>query len=165
MKTEASALIDKIVRESKASPDELISLLRMNSRSELYAVATSVKEKIYGKNIILRGIIEFSSFCSCECAYCGLYCGNTKLPRYRFTEDDILDYAKEAYAAGYRSIILQSGEDFFYDADSISRIIRRIKGLGDLVLTLSIGERTHEEYAQWYKNGADRYLLKHGCSE
>ncbi len=165
MKMEASALIDKIIQESKATPDELISLLTVDSRGALYAKATSVKEKIYDKNIILRGIIEFSSFCRCACTYCGLSCENIKLPRYRFTENDILKYAKEAYAAGYRSIILQSGEDFSYDADSISRIIRSIKGLGNLILTLSIGERTHEEYTQWFKDGANRYLLKHETSD
>jgi len=165
MKTMTNKLIDKILQESKATPEELISLLTLTSPGALYAAAVGVKERLYGRKIILRGIIEFSSHCGCDCQYCGLYCGNKKLPRYRFTEDEIVNYAREAYAAGYKSIILQSGEDFFYDADRISSIIRQIKGLGDLILTLSIGERSHEEYAQWYRDGADRYLLKHETAD
>jgi biotin synthase len=165
MKTMTSKLIDKILQESKAAPEELISLLTLSSPDALYAAATGVKERLYGRNIILRGIIEFSSHCGCDCQYCGLYCGNKKLPRYRLTEDEIVNYAREAYAAGYRSIVLQSGEDFFYDADRISSIIRQIKGLGDMILTLSIGERSHEDYAQWYRDGADRYLLKHETAD
>jgi biotin synthase len=158
-------LIDKILSNSKATEEEIIELFSKCPEDDLFFRANQVKEEHFGKEIILRGIIEFSNYCRCACSYCGLYCENKDLVRYRFSINDIVTYAKEAYMAGYKSIILQSGEDLYYDGDMISEAIKRIKGLGDLSVTLSIGERPKEEYKQWFKDGADRYLLKHETAD
>jgi biotin synthase len=158
-------LMDKILSSSKASEEEIIELFSQCPEEDLFERANQVKEERFGKEIILRGIIEFSNYCRCACSYCGLYCDNKELARYRFSIDEIVEYAKNAYQAGYKSIILQSGEDLYYDGDKISEAIKRIKALGDLSITLSIGERPKEEYKQWYKDGADRYLLKHETAD
>lgn len=158
-------IIDKIVQTSNAAPEEIVELLKSDSSEKLFEEANRIKNKLFGKHVILRGIIEFSNYCRCECAYCGIYCRNKKIRRFRLPPDEIVDIAEEAYQAGYRSIILQSGEDLHYNADMISDIIKRIKKIGDLSITLSIGERTFEEYRQWRKDGADRYLLKHETAD
>jgi len=159
------SVIERLINTSDASIDDILHLLDEASPDLLFDAASRIKERHFGRKIILRGIIEFSNHCRCACAYCGLYSGNKSLQRYRFTPDEIVRNASIAYEAGYRSIILQSGEDLSYDADQISAIIRRIRKLGDLSLTLSIGERPFEEYRQWHKDGADRYLLKHETSD
>lgn len=158
-------LMDKILSSSKASEEEIIELFSQCPEEDLFDKTNQVKEAHFGKEVILRGIIEFSNYCRCACSYCGLYCDNKELVRYRFSINEIVDYAKDAYQAGYKSIILQSGEDLYYDGDKISEAIKRIKALGDLSITLSIGERPKEEYRQWYKDGADRYLLKHETAD
>ena len=159
--TKYGIIIDKILQTGQATKDEILSLFEDEAKDELFTRANAVKEKVFGKDVILRGIVEFSSYCRCACSYCGLFCDNSELKRYRFSVDEIVKYAKAAYDAGYKSIILQSGEDLSYTADMISEAIKRIKAFGDVSLTLSIGERKKEEYEQWHKDGADRYLLKH----
>ncbi len=160
-----TAIIERIIRTSTASEEELLALLVDERPEELFAAADKIKRERFDNKVILRGIIEFSNHCRCSCAYCGLHCGNRSLQRYRFTPDDIVRYAGEAYAAGYRSMVLQSGEDLHYDTDKLSDIIRRIKQLGEVSVTLSVGERSYEAYKQWHRDGADRYLLKHETSD
>ncbi|MEI8217270.1 MAG: [FeFe] hydrogenase H-cluster radical SAM maturase HydE [Eubacteriales bacterium] len=158
-------LIDNILSNSRASKDEILELFQDSAKDDLFFRANKVKEENFGKDIILRGIVEFSNYCRCSCSYCGLYEGNKELERFRFSVDEIVSYAQEAFQAGYKSIILQSGEDLHFNADLMSEAIKRIKALGDLSLTLSIGERPREEYKQWFKDGADRYLLKHETAD
>lgn len=157
--------IEKIIETSNVSENELIELLLSDNSSDLFLKAAATTEQLFGKEVHIRGIIEFSNYCRCSCHYCGINALNKNLTRYRFSPKEILKIAEEAIAAGYKTIILQSGEDPFYDTDKVSHIIREIKKLGDISLTLSIGEYSYEAYRQWKKDGADRYLLKHETSD
>ncbi|HHX75102.1 MAG TPA: [FeFe] hydrogenase H-cluster radical SAM maturase HydE [Firmicutes bacterium] len=162
MNRKARQIISKAVRNNTLSKEEIILLLSCeNSHNyDLFQAADLVRRRYLGNAVHLRGIIEFSNYCGRLCRYCGLRCANKSLQRYRMTADDIYKAAVDACVLGYRTIVLQSGEDAFYDADTIASLVRRLKELG-LAVTLSLGERSYEEYRLWRKEGADRYLLKH----
>ena len=107
----------------------------------------------------MRGLIEFSNICKSTCKYCGLRCENKNIERYRIQPEDIIFYAQKAVDMGYKTIVLQSGEDKFFSKDVMCEIIKEIKKL-DVALTLSIGERSFEEYKAFRDSGADRYLIR-----
>ena len=139
---------------------ELINILIDNSNnSELFKKADETRKKYVGDEIHLRGLIEFSNFCYRQCKYCGLQSLNKNIDRYRILKDEIIENVKKAVMLGYKTIVLQSGEDSYFDADKIVEIIREIKKY-DVALTLSIGEKTYEEYKAFKNAGADRYLLR-----
>ena len=139
---------------------ELTEILNDNSKNDwLFKTADKVREENVGNEVHLRGLIEFSNICKCQCKYCGLRSGNRDLERYRILKDEILLYAKKAVNMGYKTVVLQSGEDEFYTADKLCEIIKEIKKL-DVAITLSIGEKSFEEYETFKKSGADRYLLR-----
>jgi biotin synthase len=165
MHTKTEFLIEQIATATKPSIEQLVEVLAGENNDPLWQKADQVRKKYCGNEVHLRGIIEFSNFCRCNCLYCGLRRENKTLPRYRIEPDEIVAIAQEAYQVGYKTIVLQSGEDPYYTQESISYLIRKIKGLGDIAITLSIGEREYREYAQWKKNGADRYLLKHETAD
>lgn len=158
-------LIDKLKNENTLSGDEWFSLLSgFTEEDRLYAAkaAREVTDSIYGKDIYIRGIVEFSNICKNDCYYCGLRAGNNNLERYRLTEDEIYECCKEGYEYGFRTFVLQSGEDLHFDTETICRIISRIKNdYPECAITLSIGEKTYEEYKAYKEAGADRYLLRH----
>lgn len=144
--------------------DEIIALLALPDVAErdmLFAAADRVRKECVGDEVYLRGIIEFSNHCERNCLYCGLRRGNKKLARYRVPEDEILAAAGRVRGAGISTIVLQSGEDSWYTRERLDSVIRRIKRELGLVITLSIGERTFEDYAAFRRAGADRFLLKH----
>lgn len=142
------------------SKNEIIDLLKNNSRNDwLFSLADKVRKEYVGDAIHLRGLIEFSNICKCQCKYCGLRSPNKTIERYRIEPDDILLYSKKAVETGYKTIVLQSGEDEFYSKDVLCEIIKGIKDL-DVALTLSIGERPFEDYKAFKDAGADRYLLR-----
>lgn len=124
------------------------------------AAAVETRNTTRGTIVTLRAIIEYSNRCKRTCKYCGLNSRNATLERYRMTEDEIVATAEQAVKAGYRSIVLQGGEDDYYDLDRMSAIIERIARLGVLI-TLSSGELSDDQYMQYYAAGARRYLLKH----
>lgn len=165
IKISSNKIIDKIINSSRATIEEIVYLLEADNSQELFEAADRVRHDICGDAIHIRGIIEFSNHCRCSCLYCGINNRNKKLVRYRLTTDEIVSIAKEAYDVGYKSIVLQSGEDMHYDADIVSSIIKSIKSFGDVGVTLSVGERDYEEYKQWKKDGADRFLLKHETAD
>ena len=139
---------------------EIIDILKDNSQNrELFAHADMVRKENVGDAIHLRGLIEFSNICRCSCKYCGLQMENKKLERYRLSPDNIISCAKDAVDAGYKTIVLQSGEDIFYSKNVMCKIISEIKSM-DIALTLSIGERSLEDYKEFRDFGADRYLLR-----
>ncbi|QZY53847.1 [FeFe] hydrogenase H-cluster radical SAM maturase HydE [Crassaminicella profunda] len=158
-------IIDKIVETSQGSIDELINILNSDCDAYLFKQADQVRKKCCGNEIHLRAIIEFSNHCRCDCSYCGINRQNTSLTRYRMELDEIIDYAKKAYAAGYQTMVLQSGEDPWYTREKISYIIKGIKKLGDIAITLSVGERDYDTYKQWKVDGADRFLIKHETAD
>ncbi|HKZ16610.1 MAG TPA: [FeFe] hydrogenase H-cluster radical SAM maturase HydE, partial [Geobacteraceae bacterium] len=142
---------------------EIIDWLRTKDEAvleQLWQMADGVRRQNVGEDVHLRGLIELSNICARDCAYCGIRAGNTELERYRMPEEEILECAHEAVSFGYGTVVLQSGEDHGIDNDWISNLIRRIKKETDLAVTLSLGERTDEEYKEWKEAGADRYLLR-----
>ena len=139
---------------------EIIDILSDNSKNDwLFKEADRVRRENVGDEVHLRGLIEFSNICKRQCKYCGLRSPNKEVERYRILKNDIINTAENAVRLGYRTIVLQSGEDEYYDTDKMLEIIREIKKL-DIALTLSIGEKTYDEYKAFKKAGADRYLLR-----
>lgn len=139
---------------------EIIDILSDNSKNDwLFEEADRVRRENVGDEVHLRGLIEFSNICKRQCKYCGLRSPNKEVERYRILKDEILTYVKNAVNLGYRTIVLQSGEDEYYDTDKMIEIIREIKKF-DIALTLSIGEKTYDEYKAFKDAGADRYLLR-----
>ena len=120
----------------------------------------SVCEKTYKKNVFVRGIIEFSNYCKKNCLYCGIRRDNFKTKRYRMSEKDILLSIKSMYEKGFHTVVLQSGEDSFYTDEKLISLLKKIKSKFDIVITLSIGERSYESYEKLKDAGADRFLLR-----
>lgn len=159
--TSPSELIAKAAATRSLSRGELIKLLSDDDCNEaLFAAADDVRRRYVGDGVHLRALIEFSNICRNNCCYCGLRRDNRNIKRYRIDADTIFNLA--AYAArnmGLKTVVLQSGEDMFFDRDKLCDIIRRIKTL-DVALTLSIGEKTAAEYKAYKAAGADRFLLR-----
>ena len=156
--TSLNNILEKAYKKHSLSKDEILSLLNSDGE-ELYKYADRVREENVGDGVHLRGLIEFSNICKCSCKYCGLRSPNTKIERYRLEPDEIIKYAKQGTELGYKTIVLQSGEDSFYDTKKLCYIISEIKKF-DTAITLSIGEKTLEEYKAYKDAGADRYLLR-----
>lgn len=145
---------------SEFSRNEIIEILKDNSQDELiFSMADEIRRNFVGDEVHLRGLIEFSNICKCNCKYCGLRCENKFIDRYRISSEDIINYAKNAVQMGYKTIVLQSGEDEFYSREVMCKIITEIKNL-DVALTLSIGERSFEDFKAFRDCGADRYLIR-----
>jgi len=139
---------------------EIIEILKDDLQNEqLFSEADKIRKKFVGDEVHLRGLIEFSNICKRTCKYCGLRAENKSISRYRITEDDIVFYAQKAAELGYKTIVLQSGEDEFYSRDIICNIIKKIKEL-NVALTLSIGERSFDDFKAFKDSGADRYLIR-----
>ncbi len=139
---------------------EIIEILKDDTQNEqLFEYADIVRKNHVGDEIHLRGLIEFSNICRCTCFYCGLRCENKIIERYRINPDEIIQYAKNAADRGYKTIVLQSGEDSFFTREKICKIIKEIKK-NNVALTLSIGERTLDDLKAFKDAGADRYLLR-----
>ena len=123
---------------------------------------TTSENKSYGKDVYIRGLIELSNYCKNNCLYCGIRRDNHKINRYRLTEQDILLCCDTGYELGFRTFVLQGGEDSFFSDSVLCSIISKIKGkYPDCAVTLSLGERTEESYKALFNAGADRYLLRH----
>ena len=140
--------------------EQLIKLLSdQDNQQDLFKRADAVRHQYVGDAVHLRGLIEFSNRCRNNCLYCGIRRDNPNIARYRLTEEEIIEQAKLAVRLGFKTIVLQSGEDVFYQKDNFSRVIETIKKM-DVALTLSVGERTYQEYKAWKEAGADRYLMR-----
>ena len=153
-----SKILEKAKKENNLSLDEIITLLNSDGK-DLFAAADEVRKKYKGDAVHLRGLIEFSNICRCNCFYCGLRCENKKVERYRLADEEILQFALNAINAGYKTLVLQSGEDTYFTTEKICSILRMLKKY-DVAITLSIGERSFEDYSEFKKAGADRYLLR-----
>lgn len=161
MKSSITALLEKARNTSDLSHKELVRLLSLSDDElpALMAAADEVRQKTVGNQVHLRGIIEFSNFCKQHCCYCGLRADNGAIGRYRLTPEQVLENAALAAQAGYRTLVLQSGEDPFIPVETIADLTREIKKLG-MAITLSCGERSYAVYQLWREAGADRYLIK-----
>lgn len=129
--------------------------------AELCAAAEEVRRKTVGEAVQVRGIVEFSSYCRCQCLYCGLRADNAALPRFRLTPEEVLEACRQVAALGFGTVVLQSGEDLWWTAGRVAELIGAIKLETALAITLSLGEREEGDYRLWREAGADRYLLKH----
>ncbi|GBG55577.1 [FeFe] hydrogenase H-cluster radical SAM maturase HydE [Sporomusaceae bacterium FL31] len=156
-------LLDIIAKASTVhslNKQEIVSLLASDHiNKQLFEAADRIRAAYVGETVHLRGLVEFSNICRQNCLYCGLRRANTSIRRYRLEPDTIVDFAVKAKSYGYKTLVLQSGEDDFYTTDILQHIIAKIKEL-DLALTLSIGEKSRAEYAAYKQAGADRYLMR-----
>lgn len=139
--------------------DEIVEILTCKSADIYYKKADAIRREYCGNIVHLRALIEFSNFCKKQCLYCGINAKNKNVKRYRLNEQDIVKSAKYAQKIGIKTIVLQSGEDDYFDVKKMCSIIEKIKEL-NLVITLSIGEKTKDEYRAYKDSGADRYLLR-----
>lgn len=157
---EIKELLQKAKERHRLREGELAKLLAAREAEEALAkAADEVRERYVGNGVHLRGLIEFSNICKQNCMYCGLRRDNGNIERYRLEDEEIVALAKKAMGYGYKTVVLQSGEDMHFTAKRLAGIIRRIKALG-LVITISVGERDYETYRLWREAGADRYLLR-----
>lgn len=158
-------LIDKLEREHILPKSEITEIILGHTPETdeyLFEKAQAVREKIYGKDVYMRGLIEFTNYCKNDCLYCGIRRSAKNAERYRLTEEQILDCCETGYGLGFRTFVLQGGEDGFYTDDKIVSIVTHIKEkFPDCAVTLSIGEKSRESYEKFRKAGADRYLLRH----
>lgn len=154
-------LISKASKLHNLSKNELVEILQNDSyNEELFKAADKVRRQYVGDAIHLRALIEFSNICKNNCCYCGLRRDNKNIERYRIDTETIFELAKHASLnMGLKTIVLQSGEDMYFNQEKICEIIRKIKTL-DVALTLSIGEKSAEEYKAYKQAGADRFLLR-----
>ena len=147
------------------SREGLAALLSLEDFSPVYEEADRIRKESVGDAVHIRALLEFSNHCRRRCAYCGLRAPRRDLPRYRMTPEEILASVQEAARAGYRTIVLQSGEDPWYTPALLGNIVREIKKATDMAVTLSCGEMSREDYALLREAGADRYLLKHETAD
>ena len=158
-------LIDKLYHTGELTPDEYRTLID-NRNSEIYEYlsqkARDVTTENYGYDVYIRGLIEFTNYCRNDCFYCGIRKSNSSADRYRLSDREIMKCCETGYSLGFRTFVLQGGEDGYYTDERIVRIIHSIKNaFSDCAVTLSIGERSYDAYKAFYNAGADRYLLRH----
>lgn len=155
-----NSIIQKAKETHELSREEIIALLKDDSiNEELFKAADEVRKKYLGDEVHLRGLIEFTNICKRNCMYCGLRRDNKNLNRYRLSHEEIIDFAKKAVGYGYKTLVLQGGEDDYFTVERLIPIVKDLKALG-VALTLSIGERPFEEYKMLKEAGADRFLLR-----
>jgi biotin synthase len=145
------------------SDPELKALIETSEYDEALRVqADKVRQEFYGTEVYVRGLIEFTNYCKNNCYYCGIRRDNKNAERYRLSREEILACCKEGYRLGFRTFVLQGGEDGYYTDKMICELVSQIKeNHPDCAVTLSIGEKSRESYLAYYKAGADRYLLRH----
>lgn len=157
-------LVDKLETDRILSKDEFVALIenREAVRNYITDKAVMIRQKHYSNKVYVRGLIEFSNYCKNDCYYCGIRRSNKNASRYRLTKEDILECCKEGYALGFRTFVLQGGEDNHFDDDTLCDIIKSIRTLyPDCAITISAGEKSRESYQRIFDAGANRYLLRH----
>lgn len=157
-------LIDKLAKEHSLTVDEYLYLIKNRAECSeyLFKKAVDLREKIYGKDVYIRGLIEFTNYCKNDCLYCGIRRSNKCAQRYRLDKEDILNCCKQGYELGFRTFVMQGGEDMFFTDEILVDIVKSIKQkYPDCAITLSLGERNFESYKALKEAGADRYLLRH----
>ena len=154
------AIIEKAKKTHDLNENEILELLQNESLHEdLLKAADDVRKEYLQDTVHLRGLIEFTNICKRNCMYCGLRRDNKKLKRYRLSEEELIDFAEKAVQYGYKTLVIQGGEDDYFTKERMVRIIKQIKKL-NVALTLSLGEKTYEEYKAFKEAGADRYLIR-----
>lgn len=163
------SLIDRLEAQNSLSKEEWICLIdgqTEESMEYLFRKAVRIRKEYYRNDVYVRGLIEFTNYCRNDCLYCGIRRSNRNAERYRLSEEEILSCCEAGYDLGYRTFVLQGGEDPFYKPEIIAALIRKIKeAYPDCAVTLSVGEHPKEVYRLWYEAGADRYLLRHETAD
>lgn len=158
-------LILKLEKEQKLEKEEWMQLIDGRTAELagfLFERARKVRHAHYGTDVYIRGLIEFTNYCRNDCYYCGIRRSNACISRYRLTEEEILDCCRNGYDLGFRTFVLQGGEDGWFTGKRMTDLIRRIHTeFPDCAITLSVGEREREEYQEYFDAGADRFLLRH----
>lgn len=159
----------KLLENRFLSEQEYALLIREHTEEDariLGEEACRIRNEIYGKHVYIRGLIEISNICRNDCFYCGIRRSNTNCTRYRLTHEDILSCCEEGYVLGFRTFVLQGGEDGYYTDDLLCDIVKDIKNrFPDCAVTLSVGERSRDSYQRLFDAGADRYLLRHETAD
>lgn len=163
-------LAEKLIQNHRLTKTEYVELLGESGNPEVCRLLTDeavkLRKKYYGDKVYTRGLIEFTNYCKNNCYYCGIRCGNRNAQRYRMSTEEILDCCENGYGLGFRTFVLQGGEDPFYTDEMMAEMIRKIKArYPDCALTLSIGEKPYESYRLFKEAGADRYLLRHETAD
>lgn len=161
-------LLEKLEKERMLTKDQWIQLIgsREVYESQAAALAKRIREEHFGNQIYVRGLIEFTNYCKNDCYYCGIRRSNRNAERYRLTMEQILECTDTGYELGFRTFVLQGGEDGYYTDERLEEIIKAIKEKHpDCALTLSLGERSRKSYELFYQAGADRYLLRHETAD
>ncbi len=162
-KNKIYSVLEKVYVDKLPDVQDIEYLLNLRSRDDiqlLYDFADNVRKIYCGDGILLRGIIEFSSYCTNTCMYCGLNKFNRNLQRYRLSKAEIMDSVEQVVSAGIKTMVLQSGQDDQLDINEFAKLITEIKQTYDIAITLSLGEYDYEPCRDWQAAGADRYLLK-----
>ncbi len=158
-------LVNKLFVAEELTKEEYLYILdniTLDDANYLFKKGYQKKQRYYENKVFLRGLIEISNFCKMGCKYCGINYKIKTIPRYRLTKDEIVDCCEEGYLLGYRTFVIQGGEDSYYTDDLLVEMLQEIKEkFPDTRVTLSLGERTKESYQKLYDAGADRYLLRH----
>ncbi len=162
-------LIEKLDREHRLDKGEWTALIAGRTpelAEDIFSRARGYQQKYYGHEIFVRGLIEMTSYCKNDWIYCGLRRSNRSAQRYRLSREEILDCAQEGYRLGFRTFVLQGGEDPYYSAQDIADLVAELKKAHpDCAVTLSLGERERRDYELWHEAGADRYLLRHETAD
>ncbi len=169
MTPETNALIDKLAEQHSLTEAEYIHLIETrdaDAQSRLAELAREAADAVYGKTVFIRGLIEISNICKNDCLYCGIRRGNADCVRYRLSPEQILSCVDEGYTLGFRTFVMQGGEDGWFTDDILCELIQTIKTrYPDCAVTLSLGERGRDSFARLRKAGADRYLLRHETAD
>lgn len=162
-------LIEKLKKEKKLSLEEyefLIANRTKDAAEMLREQAVEARQAVYGNQVFIRGLIEISNICKNNCLYCGIRRENGSVIRYRLSEEEILECCKDGYGLGFRTFVLQGGEDGYYTDEVLGKLIMDIKSrYPDCAVTLSLGERSFDSYQKLFDAGADRYLLRHETAD
>lgn len=169
MNEEIKSTINKVKQSRNISLEQLKLLLEINDDEGARFIreeAVKVCQKTYGNQVFIRGLIEFTNFCKNDCYYCGIRRSNSQADRYRLTKEQMLDCCASGYELGFRTFVLQGGEDGYFTDDKICDLVSAIKEkYPDCAVTLSIGEKSKESYKRYFDAGADRYLLRHETAD
>lgn len=166
MKNRGKELFNKLYQDTQLTEAEYKELLELHTDKEIaeygFELARKRQKETFGNEVYTRGLIEISNYCKNDCIYCGIRRSNQNAERYRLSEEEILSCCESGYALGFRTFVLQGGEDGYYTDDLLEDLLHKIKAAyPDCAITLSLGERSRESYERLYAAGADRYLLRH----
>ena len=164
-KLDLRALCDRLAAEHTLTEPEYAALIDGRTpalAAYLAELAVAARQAVYGRDVYIRGLIEISNYCKNDCLYCGIRRSNTNVCRYRLDLDEILQCCEKGYELGFRTFVLQGGEDAYFTDERLEQIVKAIRGrYPDCAITLSVGERSYESYKRLFDAGADRYLLRH----